>query len=109
MNRFASLLAAVRNFVLPLIALALAAGRSLLEELLDFLNGDVAKAVAQFDRVNGKLDRARMAAVRRANKIDDRIEALLDEVDALDGTYEDTMADVQRAARVQARIAKLLD
>lgn len=109
MTRILALLVKFRTVLLPLISTVVSLILKVVEGVRDFLDGDVAKALAQFDKANGKLDRARMAAVRRANKIDDQIEFLLEQIDNLEDAYDATIGEVERASRVQARLTKLLN
>lgn len=75
----------------------------------DIIDGGIDAALGEFNRLDAKLDRARMAAVRKANAIDARAAALAAQVEALDDEYDAKIEAIERAARVQQRIAALLD
>jgi excinuclease UvrABC nuclease subunit len=71
---------------------------NIVEKARDFLNGDVAKVLGQFD---AKIERARLIAIREATKVDEQIDALEAQIEKLDAAYDSKIADAERAARIQ--------
>lgn len=98
------------DFRLALIGFALAVAQSLaqlIDTVRDWFNGDVDTVLAGFARLDTRLDRARMKAIREANQLDTYIDVLEAQIEEAEANYDAKIRAAERAAKAQKRLEAL--